>query len=351
MDIREAIADDNLELQELQARCPQGTTLIVSTVNTPDFFARVKVYEDYKVYVECENNRIIGSAACAIREAVVNRSVTKIGHGFQAFVDPESRGRRIAGQLHQVRENYLRQRGAVLAYTLVMEGNVPSLRYIERQGFKRHRTLVMPGIMVYKEMDTTSSGRIRSIVPEDFATVANLVNQTWQGYELYEPMTADSLARLVVRTPAYSYDNIFVLEENSQIRACLGFWDWSQVMQITVKALSLKMRAMGSLLDIVRVFRPIPRGPKAGDILKQMVLTPIGFREREHLIALLRHVNNWAFLKGIQQMFCLCERDHPLLSSLKGFLHIDTTMHLNVKPLRDDVSLTDQPVFINGLDL
>jgi GNAT superfamily N-acetyltransferase len=229
MDIREAIEDDNLELQELQARCPQGTTLIVSTVNTPDFFARVKVYEDYKVFVACENNRIIGSAACAIREAVVNGKVVKIGHGFQAFVDPEYRGRHIAGQLHQVRENYLRQSGAVLAYTIVMEGNIPSLRYIERQGFKRHHTLIMPGIMVYKKMDITSQGYIRSMVPGDLAAVASLINQTWQSYELYEPMTADSLAKLISRTPAYSYDNIFVLEENDHIKACLGFWDWSQV--------------------------------------------------------------------------------------------------------------------------
>lgn len=53
MVIREATADDNSELQQLQAKCPQGTTLIVSTVDTPDFFARVKAYESYKVYVAC----------------------------------------------------------------------------------------------------------------------------------------------------------------------------------------------------------------------------------------------------------------------------------------------------------
>lgn len=49
MYIREATPDDNKELQELQAKCPQGKTLIVSTVNTPDFFARVKAYESYMI--------------------------------------------------------------------------------------------------------------------------------------------------------------------------------------------------------------------------------------------------------------------------------------------------------------
>jgi len=303
------------------------------------------------VYVARENNRIIASAACALRDAVVNGKVVKVGHEFQAFVDPEYRGRRIAGQLHQVRENYLQQHGAVLAYALIMEGNTPSMRYIGRQGFQRHCTLVMPSIMVYQKLDTGSRLNIRPIAQEDLAVVANLVNETWQNYELYEPMTADSFARLIARTPAYSYDNILVLEESNQIMACLGFWDWNRVMQITVKALSLKMRAMGILLDMVRLFRPIPRGPQIGDTLKQMALTPIGFRDREYLTALLRHMNNQALSRGIEQMFCLCPRDHPLLTSLKGFLHIDTDMHLYVKPLRDDVSLSDQPVFINGLDL
>jgi hypothetical protein len=51
MDIREAVLEDTHELQKLQAQCPQGRSLIVSTVNTPDFFARVKAYESYKVYV------------------------------------------------------------------------------------------------------------------------------------------------------------------------------------------------------------------------------------------------------------------------------------------------------------
>ena len=48
MYIREAMPDDNEELQRLQALCPQGTSLIVSTVNSPDFFAGVKAYESYK---------------------------------------------------------------------------------------------------------------------------------------------------------------------------------------------------------------------------------------------------------------------------------------------------------------
>ncbi|MFC1905720.1 GNAT family N-acetyltransferase [Chloroflexota bacterium] len=351
IDIREATQDDNRELQKVQTRCPQGSSQNLSTVNTPDFFTRVKIFGDHKVYVATRKNRIIGSTACAVHDALVNGKVAKIGYGFQAFVDPKYRGKGVAGLLHKVREDYMRERGAVLGYTLVLEQNIASMRYIERQGFKQHRTLVMPSIMVNQEMDVGSDVKIRPITQEDLAAVASLVNETWQDYELYDPMTADSLASLVRRTPVYSFDDIFVLEENKQIMACLGFWDWSRVMRITVRALSLKVRAMSFLLDIVRIFRPIPKGPKIGDELKQIVLTPIGFRDIEHLTILLRHINNQAFAKGIHQIDCACEKNHPLLDSLNGFIRIDSGIHIYIKPFQDDVVLADRPFFIDGLDL
>jgi GNAT superfamily N-acetyltransferase len=351
MYIREATIDDNAELIALQAQCPQGTTVIVSLINTPDFFARAKVYEDFKVFAVCEGNRIIASAACGVRKAIIGNTVAKVGHEFQAFVDPAYRGRRIAGQLIQAREEFVRKRGAILSYGLIMEGNKPSMRHIERQGFKRHRTLVMPSIAVFKEMAIAHTGNIRHMVPEDVPGIVSLINDTWQEYEFYEPMTTEEFNRLIVRTPEYNYDNIFLLEEAGEIMACLGFWDWSNVTQVTVKKLSLKMHGMSVLINAARIFRPLPRPPSPGSLLKQIVLTPIGFKDIQYIQTLIRYVNNRAYAEGIEHIFFICERGHPLLSTLKGFMHIDTGMHLYIKPLVENVSLSGRPVFINGLDL
>lgn len=351
MHIREAMLDDNAELQELQAKCPQGTTLIVSVVNTPDFFARAKAYESYKVYVACKDNRILGSAACAIREAVVSGNTCRVGYEFQYFTSSDYRRKGIARQLHQHIEDHLTQHGAELSYLLIIEGNLPAMRLFESQGFKLRRTLVMPGLAVYKEMDVASRGKVRPIASEDLVAVAELLNETWQGFDLYEPTSADALDHFVTRTPAYSFDSLLVLEDQGEILACLGFWDWSQITRITVKALSLKMRMIGLLLDITRYFRPMPRSVKPGDTLKQMVLTPIAFKDPRHLAVLLRYVNNQALLRGIEQIFCICERDHVLLSSMKGSMRVDTAMHLHIKPLQQNMLMGDKPVFINGIDL
>ena len=348
MNIREAVPEDNNELQELQAKCPQGTKLVVSSINTPDFFARAKAYESYKVFVACEGDRIIGSAACALRDAIVNGKISRVGYVFQAFVSSEDRRKGIASQFLHKREDYLTQNGAVLAYSLIMEDNVPSIRYVESQGYKLHRTIVMPSLVVRKEMDVPSIGRIRPVTSEDLAMVAELLNETWQGFELYELTSAQSIARFIDRTPAYSSESLLVLEDQGKILACLGFWDWSQVMRVTVKSLSRKMRVQGFFLTATRI---LPEFLKPGDIMRQIMLTPIGFKDPVHLAALVRHVNNRALLRYIQQIFCICERNHELLRSMKGFIRVDTSIHLYIKPLRENSLLSNKPVFINGIDM
>ena len=351
MYVREAAATDNDNLIALQKKCPQGTTIVVLSVNTPDFFGRVKVYRDYRVFVACEDDRIIASAACALRDVRINGDIEKVAYEFQLFVDPGYRGRRIAGQLHEVREEYIRKQGAALSYGIIMEGNIPSMRHTERQGFQRYRTLVMPCISVFREMEVRTEGEVRTVVPGDLPTVATLINDTWRNYDFYEPLTAAGLDALIARVPGYSYDNLSVLEKDGKIMACLGFWDWSSVMQVTVQALSRKMRVMNLVLDTVGLFRPVPALPKPGSLLKQIVLTPLGFRETKHIAALLRHLNNRALGGGIEQIFLICEKSHPVLDSLKKFTHIDTDMNLYIKSLKEDLVLSDRPVFIDGLDL
>jgi GNAT superfamily N-acetyltransferase len=350
MEVREAVIADNEELLSLQAQCPMGRTLIVSVVNAPDFFARLKAYESCKVFVACDGGRIIGSAACAVRDAVVAGQVRRVGYEFQAFTSLDYRRRGVASRLHKAREEYLRRQGAVLSYAVILEGNVPAMRYIEGHGFSRHRAVLMPVMWVYKEVDVPSAGKIRPATTEDLPALADLVNETWQGHDLYGPTSAEALARFVSRTPAYGLDNLFVLEDGREILACLGYWDWTQIMRTVVKRLSFKLHLVRLLVGLAACFRPMPRAPRAGARLAQWCLTPVGFRDGAHLAALFRYVNNRARQRDVDQMFCVCEHKHPMLTSMKGLFRTDVGLSLYVKPLAD-VSLGDGPVFVDAIDL
>jgi GNAT superfamily N-acetyltransferase len=348
---REATFEDNDELLALQSRCPQGTTIVVSTLNTPDFFARAKCYQDAKVFVVCDDRRIIASAACGLRDAVINGNVVLIGYEFQAFVDPAYRGKRIAGHLHQLRAEYLNKQGSVLSYGLILEGNTPSVRHVERQGFRRYRTLIMPGIVVFKKMKLPADVKIRSIAPTDYVSVAELLNSSWQDYDFYEPLTANMLEQLFTSSPVYSRDNTFVLEHDGKIAACLGFLDLNRVMKMTVLSLSLKMKVIALLLKTVGKFIKVPKGPSPGDILKYVYLSHLGFKQPGDIALLLKYINNYALDKGIQQIFFLSEDGDPLLTALNGFIHIDTSIHLYVKSMQGILELGNRRVIISGIDL
>ena len=348
MYIREATVNDNEELKQLQAQCPQGTSLIVSTVNTPDFFARAKAYESYKVYAACEGDTIIASHACALRNALVSGKLNRVGYSFQTFVHPNHRKKNIAKRLLQHMEDHLIQNGAVLVYGLIMERNLPSIKLVESVGFRLHRKLIMPGLAIRKELVIKSREKIRSARSDDLANVAELLNETWQNHDLYEPASAETLARFISRTPGFSMENLLVLENRGEILACLGFWDWSQVMKLTLKALNLKFKIIGRLLFITRV---LPRVLKPGDQLNQIMLTLIGYKEPSHLAVLIRYINNYAFKKDIKQIFCICERNHTVLNSLKGFVRISTNIGLYIKPLKGNFMLHKAPVFVDGIDM
>jgi predicted N-acetyltransferase YhbS len=356
MHIREATPQDNAALQALQARCPMGTTLLVSTVNRPDFFSRARAYEWSRVYVACERQEILGSAACATRQAAMDGGIGKVGYEFQYFIAPGHRRRGIAQALHERITEQLRAEGARLTYLVVIEGNAPAMRLFEGLGFERVRTLVMPGLVVYREMDEgLGQGEIRTATREDLAEIAALRDETWGRHRLYDPLSADELAAQIERMPAYGLGDILVAEAEGQICGCVGYWDWSQITRITVQGQSWKMRLIGLGLTVGGWFRALPDPIRAGDTLKQVVLTPLAWRDTAALERLLRRVNNLCLQRGIGQIFCVGEAGSALLGHLQGFIHIDTDLHLYVKPLREGArigaEIGDGPVYLDGRDL
>lgn len=347
MEIREGTPEDGEELQGLQANCPQGTSLVVSTVNRPDFFGRAKAYESWRVWVACHEGKITGSTALAIRELMVNGFAALVGYSFQTFVSPAHRGAGIGSALLDQAAWYAKQQGVVLVYGLVMEDNVPSMRLVEKSGFRLRRTLAMAGLPVYRRM--VAPGEVRQATSDDLELVSALFNETWQGFQLAERSSPSSLADQLGRVDGL--DNLAVLEDRGELLAALGFLDWAGVSRLEVVRLSPSLRATSLLLDALRWFRPLPHGIKTGQELKLVMLSPVAFREPEQLAVLLRHLNNRLLPLGIEQIFCVCERNHALLRAAKGFVRIDTSMQLYVKHLQPGISLAEGPVFVDGIDI
>jgi GNAT superfamily N-acetyltransferase len=350
MEVREATSSDNQVLQALQARCPQGTSLIATVVNTPDFFARAKAYQEYRVYAASEHDQVIASAACGLRRAVIGAELHQVGYEFQYFTDPDHRGRGAARRLRESIEAWLVDRGASLSYALIMEANFPSIRLFEGQGFRRHRAVQLHVMLVYKEFDMAVHRVVRPIQAADYAAVAELLNRTWRDHDLYEPASADAVARLLARLPALDLGYVWVLQDGDRITACVAAWDISRITQLTVQALPVRYQILQAALKAVRLVRPAPRIPSVGEGWKQWCLPLIAFEEPEHLGVLLRYVNNAALHRGADQVLLIGERGDRLSVALKGLLSLTIDGYLYVKPL-EVVSLGSNPVHVPGIDL
>lgn len=350
--IRDATPDDQRALQRIQARCPQGTGLRFTTVNTPDFFARAQAYEEARVFVAELDGEIVASAACALREAPLADRISTIGYEFQYFVSPAHRRKGLARALHRHIEGVLRERGAVLSYLITAEDNLPSMRLFESEGFTHHRTLRAPFLLPYKNLTAPGMGAVRPARPEDLPAIASLLNATWGGFSLFMPVTGDSLHESLRRLQGFSLDNLLVLERNGGLAACVGYWDWRKIVAITVQSLNPRLRFLRGALNLAgRVF-PAPSLPGPGEALTQWCLTPVGFTSPEALHAVLVTLNNLAVQERIGQLFLVGERNAPWFSALKGFFSADTFVHLYVKPLVDSVSLPQgTPVYLDAVDL
>ena len=350
MEVREATSSDNEVLQALQARCPQGTSLTATVVNTPDFFARAKAYQEYRVYAASEQDQVIASAACGVRQALIDAEVHRVGYEFQYFTDPDHRGKGAARALRESIEAWLVDRGASLSYALIMEANFPSIRLFEGQGFRRHRAVQLHVMLVYKEFDLPVLKLVRPIQSADYSAVADLLNRTWRGYDLYEPVSAEAIARLLARLTALDVGDVWVLQDAGRITACVAAWDISRISQVTVLALPMRYQIIQAALKAVRLVRPAPRIPSVGETWKQWCLPLIAFEEPEHLGVLLRHVNNAALHRGADQVLLIGERGDRLRLSMKGLLSLTIGGYLYAKPLQV-VSLAGNPVHIPGIDL
>jgi len=335
--IREATEANGEALPRLQARCPQGTDLVVSTVNTPDFFGRARVYERCRVYAAYVDGELVGSAACALRPGRVGGDIVPLAHLFQGFVDPSHRQNGIANALLRRAETSATAQGAALSYGLVMGGNRPSERLMESLGFVAHRELTMDVLTVAAPVAVERPERVRRAGVDDLPAIAALVESTWSESELSEPLSAEMLGARLKRVAGWGLKRLFVFEDGQEILGCVGWWDWRRVTRIVVETTGQDLG---------------PGAPvQPGQALQQAMLTPVGFREAGALSPLIRHVHNEVLAEGGKQLFCLSDRGHLLERALGALGPLRSTLRLFVHSLAGAPALKAGPVFVDGIDL
>jgi len=346
MHIREATEKDSRELLELQTNCNIDTGFKVSLLSGQDFFSKAKAYENYKVFVAVEKNRIISSLSGAIRNATINKHTYKIGYEFYAFTFPDFRRRGIFRKLHQYLENYMINNGVVLSYCIILTDNIPSNIAIKKFGYNLYCNFKKVSLFAYKNMEINTSSNIRTAKKEDLNEISKILNETWRGYDFYEQSSSSSLADFIERTPDFDYKNILIFEKDRKILACLSYW--RKLIKASLIALSFKSKFNTNIEKLINHFKKSIKTLEPDTLVKQILVTKIGYKNFNYLLDLFRFINNIAFKDGFNEIIYI--KDHLKLNKLKDFTYKNTHLNLYIKTFIDGFNLDNNPIYIDTID-
>ncbi len=317
--IREATDADNEALIELQANCPQGTNLILKVDGSPDFFARSRPFKDWTVLVAVDDGHVVGSAAYAINDIFVERTMVKVAYEYGFMVDPKERRKGIAANLQEHIERSAKKKNVDLLTLAIIEDNLPSMNLFTKMGFEKAKDCATYSLMVQKKLKLIQEANIRRAEESDLAEVVSLINEMYEGYDFFHPLRTSDLLDFAQRTPGFSLDNIFVFEDSEGVKACLGYWDCVKVRKYIVQRFSLGMKTQLFLLRIAGLFADMPHIPGAGEPLLSYNLTTLAFKDHAAIAELVKYVNNIAFENKIHLLQVAVDEPSPAAEVLSKF--------------------------------
>jgi ribosomal protein S18 acetylase RimI-like enzyme len=332
--VREAAEKDNDVLIELQRRCPQGTNFVLGIDSSPDYFARSRPFKDWHVFVAIEDGSIVGSAACAISDTYVEGRRFKTAYEYGFIVDPHHRRKGIATKLQNHVEHFAKNENVDLLHLDVVEDNLPSINLFLKKGFKKVKECATFSLMVYRRQKIARETNIRKMENSDVGRVANLINETYHDYNFFTPFKTRDFIGYVKRMPHFNFHNIFVFEDDEEIKACLGYWDYNKVRKYIVQKFNWRSKAQLFLTRLMGLFTKMPHIPKQGEPLLSYNLTTLAYKDSDSITELIRHMVNLALENKINFLHIPVEPESQVAAVLSQFRHTRVKLLFFINPLK-----------------
>jgi len=351
--IREAAEDDNDALNELQKKCPMGTRLVLGVDSSPDYFARSRPFKDWHVLVAAESDTIIGSAAFAISDTYVEGRRVKTAYEYGFIVDPLHRLKGIAEKLQRHIEHIALDNDVDLLHLDIIEDNIPSTSLFSKMGFEKVKDCTTFSLMPYKKQKTAAGANIRSMDEADVDDVTNLINETYRNYDFFAPFQPKDFLEYLRRMPHFDFHNILVLEDNDDIKACLGYWNYNEARRYIVQKLNWKLKAQTYLIRLIGLFAKMPSMPRLGEPLLSYNLTTMAYRNPESLTELIRNIVNIALENEINFIHVAVDPRNPIAAILSQFRHTEVKLYFFTKSLRQErlPNLGERKLYIDATEM
>lgn len=233
--VRQATPADNTALLELDRRCVVAGATPATYDRSPDFFARSRPYGRWQAFVAEADAGLVGVGAMALKTVLVGGEPTPAAYFYDLRVAPEARRMGVAGGVGDALRAYTRALQPAIGYSLVREGNVPSLTFVQGRGSRPLRPCALDLFRV-DLVPEDDPARLRRLEDADLASAFRMALAAHQDHDLFPYPDAAALDDRLSRVGGLGWDGLYGWESHGTLTGCFGLWDYSRVMRLRVLA-------------------------------------------------------------------------------------------------------------------
>ena len=231
--VRQAGPGDNAALLALDRQCVVPATTPVMFDRSPDFFARSRPYAYWRTYVAEGPRGLIGAAAMALKPVLLRGRRIQAAYFYDLRVAPDFRRLGVAKAVGDAVRGHARSLSPAVVYSLVMEGNIPSLTFVGSRGARPLRSGTLSMIPVETVPAAAPEGARRLEAPE-IPGALSLVAAAHPEQDLFPFPDAASLHDRIERVGAIGFRGLYGWDAAGRLAGCFGLWDYSPVMRMQV---------------------------------------------------------------------------------------------------------------------
>jgi GNAT superfamily N-acetyltransferase len=267
--VREAMPADNVALLALDRQCVVAASTPVMFDRSPDFFARSRPYDTWRAYVAETDQGLIGVGAVASKTVIVGDRPLPAAYLYDLRVAPDFRRLGVAKAVGDAIRVHVRSVSPAVTYSLVMEGNVPSLTFVQGRGSRPLRSCALALIPIETVLPGDPAG-LRALDASEIPAALDLSRTAHRDLDLFPFPNASTLRDRIERVEGIGFRGLYAWESDGALAGCFGLWDYSPVMRM-------------------RILEPTGEWSwTAGRDLHQVFLMPLGFREPEGVAEAVR---------------------------------------------------------------
>lgn len=336
--VRQATPEDNAALLALDRQCVVAAATPVAFDRSPDFFARSRPYAHWRAYVAENDSGLIGVGAMALKRVLVNARPVEAAYLYDLRVAPGYRRLGVAKAVGDAIRAYTRSLRPAVSYSLVMEGNVASLTFVQGRGSRPLRSCALRLIPV-EGIAAGDPTRLKALGDSELESVLRLARAAHPDHDLFPFPDVGSVHDRLHRLGGSGFEGLYGWDDGGRLDGCFGLWDYSPIMRMRI------LQAAGEW------------SWAAGRDLYLVFLTPLGFRDTRGLAEGVRMAAARLQQSSAQDVARVLVLTHdqadPSYAGLDQFRPIRMGFTLFGLELggAGDLSFGSRPVFVDPADL